>query len=107
MLEEVHPWTHRRRSTRDLGGPGACWIDETTRAIVSPVHFRPPSSAIPTTSTAAGGSYARPHNPTFAQPSAPAALEGGAACLTLASGMAAATAVFMALKPATMWWRRR
>ena len=47
-----------------------------------------------------GFSYGRPTNPTFAQPEALLAeLEGGAACLTFASGMAAATAIFLALRP--------
>ena len=47
-----------------------------------------------------GRSYARPSNPTFEPPEAVLAnLEGGAAALLFASGMAAATAVFQALAP--------
>lgn len=47
-----------------------------------------------------GRSYARPENPTFEPPEAVlAALEGGAAAMLFASGMAAATALFQALAP--------
>jgi cystathionine gamma-synthase len=47
-----------------------------------------------------GRVYARPHNPTFETAEhLLTALEGGAASLLFASGMAAATAVFLALKP--------
>ena len=47
-----------------------------------------------------GRVYGRPHNPTFETAERLlTALEGGAASLLFASGMAAATAVFLALKP--------
>jgi cystathionine gamma-synthase len=76
------------------------WIDEGTRALVPPVH--PATTFIRDSDNQyrAGYSYGRPTNPTFVPPETLLAnLEGGAACLTFASGMAAATAVFLALRP--------
>src|SRR5438477_50133 len=80
------------------GGTG--WTDETTRAIIPPVHLTATYIRDPDNQYRTGYSYGRPHNPTNEHPEALlAALEGGAACLTFASGMAAATSVFLALKP--------
>jgi cystathionine gamma-synthase len=76
------------------------WIDEGTKALVPPVH--PATTFIRDSDNQyrAGYSYGRPTNPTFVPPERLLAnLEGGAACLTFASGMAAATAVFLALRP--------
>jgi len=76
------------------------WIDEQTKALVPPVHPATTFIRDPDNQYRAGYSYGRPTNPTFVQPEALLArLEGGAACLTFASGMAAATAVFLALRP--------
>jgi cystathionine gamma-synthase len=76
------------------------WIDETTKALIPPVHPATTFIRDPDNQYRAGFSYGRPTNPTFVLPEALLArLEGGAACLTFASGMAAATAVFLALKP--------
>jgi cystathionine gamma-synthase len=91
------------------------WIDETTKAIVPPVHFSTTFVRDPDNQYRAGRSYARPKNPSFEHPEALlAALEGGAEALTFASGMAAAAAVFQALKPgdhvvapAVMYWGLR
>jgi cystathionine gamma-synthase len=75
-------------------------IDETTKALIPPVHPATTFVRDPDNQYRAGFSYGRPTNPTFVLPEALLArLEGGAACLTFASGMAAATAVFLALKP--------
>ena len=91
------------------------WIDEKTRAI---------SPAIQTATTylrdednqfRSGRVYARADNPTFDQPEALLNhLEGGAGAALFSSGMAAATSVFLALKPGdhvvapkVMYWALR
>jgi cystathionine gamma-synthase len=91
------------------------WIDQETRAITPPVHpsttfIREPDNSYPT-----GRSYSRDKNPGYDQAEALLnRLEGGAGCLLFASGMAAATAVFQALKPgdhviapSVMYWGLR
>jgi cystathionine gamma-synthase len=76
------------------------WIDESTKALIPPVQPSTTFIRDPDNQYRTGFSYGRPTNPTFVHPEALlAALEGGAACLTFASGMAAATAVFLALRP--------
>jgi len=79
---------------------GASWTDETTRAIIPPIYLTTTYIRDPDNQYRTGYSYGRPHNPTNEHPEALlAALEGGAAALTFSSGMAAATSVFLALKP--------
>ena len=76
------------------------WIDESTKALIPPVHPATTFIRDPDNQYRTGYSYGRATNPTFVQPEALLTkLEGGAACLTFASGMAAATAVFLALRP--------
>jgi cystathionine gamma-synthase len=92
ILESCHPAT---MAAQALG-----WIDDATRALIPPVHPATTFIRDPDNQYRAGYSYARPTNPTFVQPEALLTrLESGAACLTFASGMAAATAVFLALRP--------
>src|SRR5579871_2852036 len=92
MAESRHPAT---MAAQALG-----WIDEQTKALIPPVHCATTFIRDPDNQYRAGYSYGRTTNPTFVQPEALLAkLEGGAACLTFASGMAAATAVFLALQP--------
>ena len=75
-------------------------IDETTKAIIPPVFLTTTYIRDPDNQYRAGYSYGRPHNPTNEHAEALlATLEGAAACHTFASGMAAATAVFLALRP--------
>ncbi len=91
-VESRHPAT---MAAQALG-----WVDESTKALIPPVHPSTTFVRDPDNQYRSGYSYARPTNPTFAPPeSLLAKLEGGAACLTFASGMAAATAVFLALRP--------
>jgi cystathionine gamma-synthase len=91
-LESHHPAT---MAAQALG-----WVDEQTKALIPPVHPATTFIRDPDNQYRAGYSYGRPTNPTFVQPEALLArLEGGAASLTFASGMAAATAVFLALRP--------
>jgi cystathionine gamma-synthase len=76
------------------------WVDESTKALIPPIHPATTFIRDPDNQYRTGFSYGRPTNPTFAQPEALLTeLEGGSACLTFASGMAAATAVFLALRP--------
>jgi cystathionine gamma-synthase len=76
------------------------WIDEQTKALIPPVQPATTFIRDPDNQYRAGYSYGRSTNPTFVVPEALLTrLEGGAACLTFASGMAAATAVFLALRP--------
>src|SRR5712691_7483094 len=91
-MASLHPAT---MAAQALG-----WIDESTKALIPAVHPATTFIRDPDNQYRTGYSYGRPTNPTFVQPEALLArLEGGAACLTFASGMAAATAVFLALRP--------
>ncbi|HXZ03152.1 MAG TPA: PLP-dependent transferase [Stellaceae bacterium] len=89
------------------------WVDETTRAVVPPIHLATTYQRDP--GYGGGRIYSRADNPSYEQPEALLArLERGAAALTFASGMAAATAVFLALKPGdhvvapqVMYWALR
>lgn len=90
----------RRHQPETLAAQALGWVDETTKAVVPPVHFSTTFLRDPDNQYRTGRSYARPKNPSFEQPEALlAALEGGEECITFASGMAAATAVFLALRP--------
>src|SRR5436305_8600256 len=76
------------------------WIDEETRSIVAPLHTSTTYIRDPDNQYRTGRIYARDNNPTFEQAEAVlTALERGHASLLFASGMAAATAVFQALRP--------
>jgi cystathionine gamma-synthase len=76
------------------------WIDATTHALVPPIHPSTTYLRDPDNQYRTGRSYSRDDNPGYDQAEALLqALEGGTDCLLFASGMAAATAVFQALKP--------
>ncbi len=91
------------------------WIDATTRAVVPPIHLAATYQRDPDNQYRSGRVYGRADNPGYDQPEALLArLEQGAAALTFASGMAAATAVFLALRPGdhvvapkVMYWALR
>jgi len=76
------------------------WIDEQTRGVSPSIH---PSSTFirdPDNQYRSGRSYARADNPTYDQAEAVlAALENASGAALFASGMAAATAVFLSLRP--------
>ena len=75
-------------------------IDAATGAVVPPIHPATTFERDPDNQYSRGPAYARDDNPTFVPAEAVlTALEGGAASLLFASGMAAATAVFQALDP--------
>jgi len=90
-------------------------IDKATRAIVPPVHVSTTYLRDADGGYCSGRVYGRADNPSFDAPEATLnALEGGAGCLTFASGMAAATAVFQTLQagdhivaPEVMYWALR
>ncbi|MEO8102284.1 MAG: PLP-dependent aspartate aminotransferase family protein [Betaproteobacteria bacterium] len=91
------------------------WIDDATRAISPPIHTATTFVRDADNQYRSGRVYARDHNPSFDQAEAVlCALEKGAHAALFASGMAAATAVFMALKPGNhvvapkvMYWSLR
>ncbi|HUA55297.1 MAG TPA: PLP-dependent aspartate aminotransferase family protein [Candidatus Sulfotelmatobacter sp.] len=83
-----------------LAAQGLGWVDDATKAVIPPVHMSTTFLRDPDNQYSSGRIYGRPNNPTFEQPEALLArLEGGAAALLFSSGMAAATAVFLALRP--------
>ncbi len=74
------------------------WIDPSTGAVVMPMHTATTFERDPDNQYRRGRNYGRADNPGYDQPQALlTALEGGAASLLFASGMAAATAVFRSL----------
>jgi cystathionine gamma-synthase len=76
------------------------WIDEQTKAVSSPIHVASTFVRDEDNQYRSGRSYARADNPTYDQPEAVlAALENGAGAALFSSGMAAATSVFLSLKP--------
>jgi len=91
------------------------WIDEATRAVIPPLHVSTTYLRDEDNQYRSGRVYARADNPAFDQAEAVLAqLEGGHQALLFASGMAAATAVFMACKPGdhvlapkVMYWSLR
>lgn len=91
------------------------WIDPTTKGTVPPVHMSSTFLRDEDNQYRSGRGYIRADNPAFDQAeSLLSALEGGAASLLFASGMAAATAVFLVLKPGdhvlaprVMYWSLR
>jgi cystathionine gamma-synthase len=90
-------------------------MDAATGAIVPPVHTATTFARGPDYQLPGRWSYGRPDNPSVeAAEAVLRSLEGGAAALLFGSGMAAATAVFQALKPGdhvvvpqVMYWALR
>jgi cystathionine gamma-synthase len=91
------------------------WTDASTGAVILPLHTATTFERDPDNQYRRGRSYGRADNPGYDQPQALiTALEGGAASLLFASGMAAATAVFDSLPlgahvvaPQVMYWALR
>ena len=74
------------------------WIEPSTGALVLPLHTATTFERDPDNQYRRGRNYARADSAAYDQPQAViTALEGGAATLLFASGMAAATTVFRAL----------
>lgn len=106
----------RRWSPRTLAAQALGHIDPATRAVVPPIHVATTYQRDADNGYSSGYVYSRPHNATTQQAeSLLASLEGaGAGALLFASGMAAATSVFMALAPGdhvvasrVMYWALR
>lgn len=91
------------------------WIDETTKAVSPGLHVSSTFIRDVDNGYRSGRNYARADNPAFDQPEAVlAALEKGNAAMVFASGVAAATACFLALAPGdhvvapkVMYWSLR
>jgi cystathionine gamma-synthase len=94
---------------------GLGWIDPATKAIVPPIHLSSTFQRDEDNQFRSGRVYARADNPTYDQLEATlCALEKGEAAYCFASGMAAATACFLALAPGdhvvapkVMYWSLR
>ena len=83
-----------------LAAQGLGRIDETTQALIPPIHVSTTYLRDAAYELTGGFNYTRIDNPTYGQPEALLArLEGGEAALLFASGLAAASTVFLALKP--------
>ncbi len=92
--------TRSTRSPRTLAAQALGAIDPETRAIVPPLHVATTYLRDPDNQYRSGYSYGRPDNATVRQAEAVlAALEGADGALLFGSGMAAATAVVLALDP--------
>jgi cystathionine gamma-synthase len=91
------------------------WVDDATKAISPAIHTSTTYIRDADNQYRNGRVYARDHNPSFDQAEAVLCeLEKGTKAALFASGMAAATAVFMALKPGNhviapkvMYWSLR
>ncbi|HEX9158987.1 MAG TPA: PLP-dependent transferase [Rhizomicrobium sp.] len=102
-------------SPETLAAQALGWVDEETRAVVPPLHLSTTFERAADNSFVRGRSYARADSPAFDQAQALlAALEGGAEAMVFASGMAAATCVFLSLAPGdhvvaprVMYWALR
>lgn len=98
-----------------VAAQGLGWIDDKTRAITPPIHVSSTYLRDEDNQYRSGRVYARADNPAFDQPQAVITqLENGAGSMLFASGMAAATAVFLALTPGdhvlapkVMYWSLR
>ena len=76
------------------------WVDPATGALAPSLHPSTTFLRDPDNAYSRGFAYGRDQNPTYAQAEALLTrLEGGAATMLFASGMAAATSVFQALRP--------
>ena len=75
-------------------------VDDATGAIIPPIHPATTFERDPDLAYSRGRAYARADNPTYAAAADTlTALEGGCRTLLFSSGMAAATAIFLALSP--------
>lgn len=92
--------TSNSTSPETLCAQAMGWIDETTKAIIQPVHLSTTNIRDEDNEYSSGRSYIRETNPAWDQAEALITrLENGAATLVFSAGMAAATAPFLALRP--------
>lgn len=110
MTKSNPNWAPATQAAQALGR-----IDESTRAVVPPIHVTSTFIRDPDNQYRSGNIYGRPDNETVREAEAIiAALEGAKTALVLGSGMSAAVAVFLALKPGdhivapkVMYWALR
>lgn len=110
MILDTKDWHARTLAAQALGR-----IDETTQAVTPPIHLTTTFIRDPDNQYRSGNIYGRPDNETVREAEAViAALEGASQALVLGSGMSAAVAVFLALKPGdhivapkVMYWALR
>jgi len=106
----ARPWSPKTLAAQALGH-----IDEATKGLVPPIHVTTTFLRDPDNQYRNGNIYGRPDNATVREAEAIiAALEQAPAAMLLGSGMSAATAVFLALKPGdhviaptVMYWALR
>jgi cystathionine gamma-synthase len=109
-MNERAEWTPRTLAAQALGR-----IDETTRAVVPPLHVATTYIRDPDNLYRSGNVYGRPDNETIREGEAIiAALEGASGALLFGSGMSAAIALFLSLGPGAhivapkiMYWSLR
>jgi cystathionine gamma-synthase len=96
MTGSRHPY---RKST--LAAQAMQRVDQVTRAVIPPIHLATTFIRDPDNQYSSGFSYGRPDNATVQDAEAVLAMleEAEAGALLFSSGMAAATAIFMALDP--------
>ena len=83
-----------------LAAQGLGFIEPVTKGVVQPIHVSTTFERDADNQYSAGRCYSRADNPSFDQVEATlAALEQGTDALVFSSGMAAATACFLALDP--------
>ena len=107
--------SNRRIDPRTIAAQALGHVEPITRALVPPVHVSSTFERDADGGYSSGRGYSRPHNPSYDTPEELLAqLEGGAQCILLASGMAAATSVFQSLfpgdhivAPRVMYWALR
>jgi cystathionine gamma-synthase len=76
------------------------WEDPATKSVIPPIYLTSTYIRDPDNQYRTGWSYGRPHNPTHEVAERLLShLEGGAGAMLFSSGMAAATSVFLALRP--------
>ena len=91
--------SNRAKHPETLLAQALGWIDETTGALVPPIHGSTTYQRDTDNAYRKGYTYTRGDNPTYAQVEALlASLENGASAMVLGSGMSAATIPFMTLK---------
>jgi cystathionine gamma-synthase len=109
-VKDQDEWSARTLAAQALGR-----IDETTRAVVPPLHVATTYIRDPDNLYRSGNIYGRPDNETVREGEAiVAALEGAEAALLFGSGMSAAIALFLGLGPGAnvvapkvMYWSLR
>jgi cystathionine gamma-synthase len=97
-FSETVPMPQNALHPATLAAQAMGWIDPSTGALVMPLHTATTFERDPDNQYRRGRNYARGDSAGYDQPQAViTALEGGAASLVFASGMAAATTVFRVL----------